>query len=322
MKFLVTGGAGFIGSCLIWKLNTLGICDIIVVDVAERGRDWKNLEGKHFKDYIDRDKLIDYLKANKLNQDIDIVVHLGACTDTTVRDVSFLNKNNYLYSKELAEWTLANSKRFLYASSAATYGAGELGYSDRDEMTVKLVPLNEYGRSKQRFDLWVIENRLQEEFVGFKFFNVYGPNEYHKADMRSMVNKGYHQIRATGKIRLFKSYKPEYKDGEQKRDFIYVKDALEIVWYFIEHPNKKGIFNVGYGNARTWNDLAHALFSALDIKPDIEYFDMPWDMRDKYQYYTEADLAKLKEAGYNCKFTDIDEAVKDYVGYLESGSYL
>lgn len=322
MKFLVTGGAGFIGSCLIWKLNSIGLGDIIVADVVERNKDWKNLEGKLYKDYIDKDKLLDYLKDNKLNKDIDIVVHFGACTDTTVKDVSYLTRNNYLYSKELAQWALKHGKRFLYASSAATYGAGECGYSDDDEVTLKLKPLNEYGRSKQLFDLWVIENKLQNEFVGFKFFNVYGPNEYHKADMRSMVNKGYYQIKDTGKIRLFKSYRPEYKDGEQRRDFIYVKDALEIVWYFIEHPDKKGIFNVGCGKAKTWNELAWALFSALNMKPDIEYFDMPRGVREQYQYYTKADFTKLREAGCDCKFTTLNQAVKDYVGYLESGRYL
>lgn len=321
-KFLVTGGAGFIGSCLIWKLNSIGLVDIIVVDVAERSKNCKNLEGKLYKDYIDKDKLLDYLKANKLNNDIDIVVHFGACTDTTVKDVSYLTTNNYLYSRGLAEWALKNKKRFLYASSAATYGAGECGYSDDDEVTVKLAPLNEYGRSKQQFDLWVIKNGLQKELVGFKFFNVYGPNEYHKAEMRSMVNKGYDQIKATGKIRLFKSYRPEYEDGGQKRDFIYVKDALEIIWYFIEHPDKKGIFNVGSGQAKTWNELAEALFSALNIKPDIEYFDMPWNIRDQYQYHTEADLTKLRGAGCRYRLTSLNQAVNDYVRYLESGRYL
>lgn len=322
MKFLVTGGAGFIGSCLLWKLNSMGIDDIIVVDIAEREKDYKNLKGKLYKDYIDKDKFLDYLRANKLNKDIDIIVHFGACTDTTVKDVSFLNKNNYLYSRELVQWALANKKRFLYASSAATYGAGECGYSDDDRVTAKLKPLNEYGRSKQLFDLWVLENGLQKDLVGFKFFNVYGPNEYHKAEMRSMVNKGYYQIKDAGKIHLFKSYRPEYEDGGQKRDFIYVKDALEIIWYFIEHPDKKGIFNVGSGRAKTWNELAEALFSALNIKPDIEYFDMPRNIRDQYQYHTEADLTKLRGTGCRYRLASLNQAVNDYVRYLESGRYL
>ncbi|MFH1867989.1 MAG: ADP-glyceromanno-heptose 6-epimerase [Candidatus Omnitrophota bacterium] len=320
MKFLVTGGAGFIGSCLLAKLNSMGIKDIIVTDVAKKAEDSKNLYGKEFSDYMDRDKLIDSL--DKLKDSVDILIHLGACTSTTERDVSYLTKNNFLYSKELTEWSLNNKKRFLYASSAATYGAGEKGYSDKDEVTPALKPLNPYGDSKQQFDMWVLENKLQDKVTGFKFFNVYGPNEYHKDDMRSMVNKGYHQIKKTGSLRLFKSHKPDYKDGEQRRDFIYVKDANEVVGYFIEHPDKKGIFNVGTGNARTWNELAGALFEALEIKPNIEYFDMPDSVRDQYQYFTEADLTKLRAAGCNYKFTDIKDAVKDYVGYLEKGTYL
>lgn len=322
MKFLITGGAGFIGSCLIGKLNQMGLDSIIAADIAARSKNWKNLEGKFIKDYIDKDKLLDYLRDNKLKEDIDIVIHFGACTSTTEKDVSYLTKNNYLYSKELAQWALSNGKRFLYASSAATYGAGEHGYYDDDRMTLKLRPLNEYGRSKQLFDLWVIENKLQDKVVGFKFFNVYGPNEYHKGDMRSMVNKGYYQIKDTGKIRLFKSHRTGYKDGEQCRDFIYVKDALEIVCFFLEHPETRGIFNVGSGQARTWNDLAHALFSALNMKPNIEYFDMDPEVKGQYQYYTEADPAKLREAGCPYRLSNFNHAIKDYVGYLESGSYL
>lgn len=320
MKFLVTGGAGFIGSCLLYKLNSMGIKDIIVTDAAKRPEGCKNLSGKEFEDYMDRDKLIDSL--DKLKNSVDTLIHFGACTSTTERDIPYLTKNNFLYSKRLAEWSLKNKKRFLYASSAATYGAGEKGYSDRDEVTPTLKPLNPYGDSKQQFDAWVLENKLQNEITGFKFFNVYGPNEYHKGDMRSMVNKGYHQIKETHKMRLFRSHKPKYKDGEQRRDFIYVKDANEIVSFFIEHPDKKGIFNVGTGNARTWNELANALFSALDMEADIEYFDMPEEVRDQYQYFTEADLTKLRAAGCNYKFTDIKDAVKDYVGYLEEGAYL
>lgn len=322
MKVLVTGGDGFIGSALIWKLNSIDIKDVIIVDVADSIYNSKNLTNKSFIDYINRDELLDYAKKGRLNKEIDIIIHFGACTSTTETDSAYLAKNNYLYSKELAEWALKNDKRFLYASSAATYGAGELGYSDRDELVPGLRPLNEYGRSKQLFDLWVLENKLENRVTGFKFFNVYGPNEYHKGDMRSMVNKGYHQIKETGRIRLFKSHRPEYKDGEQKRDFIYVKDALEVVSYFIEHPERKGIFNVGTGRARTWNELAEALFAALGLKPNIEYIDMPEELRQQYQYYTEANLTKLRNAGCAYEFRDLKDAVKDYVGYLEAGSYL
>ena len=322
MKVVVTGGAGFIGSALIWKLNNQGITDIIAVDVGEDNRNSKNIANKDISEYIERDKFLELVKTNKLTKDIDIILHMGACADTTETDSAYLLKNNFLYSKELCEWSLKNNTRYLYASSAATYGAGELGYSDRDELTPSLKPLNEYGNSKQMFDLWVLENTLQDKITGFKFFNVYGPNEYHKKDMRSMVNKGYHQIKETGKLRLFKSYKPEYKDGEQERDFIYIKDVLDIIWYFIDAPSKHGIYNIGTGKTHTWNDLANALFKAFNIKSNIEYFDMPDKLKEQYQYFTQADLTKLKAAGCDCEFTDIDDAVKDYVGYLKEDKHL
>ena len=322
MKTVVTGGAGFIGSALIWKLNQKGITDIIVVDVGDENKNSPNIANKNISEYIERDKFLELIKSNKLTNDIDLILHMGACADTTETDSAYLLKNNFLYSKELCEWSLKNDTRYLYASSAATYGAGELGYIDRDELTSRLKPLNEYGNSKQMFDLWVLENTLEDKITGFKFFNVYGPNEYHKEDMRSMVNKGYHQIKETGKLRLFKSYKPEYKDGQQERDFIYIKDVLDIIWYFIDDSSRCGIYNVGTGSARTWNDLANALFKAFNIEPNIEYFDMPDKLKKQYQYFTQADLTKLKATGCDCKFTDIDDAVKDYVGYLNKDRYL
>ncbi len=322
MKVVVTGGAGFIGSALVWKLNQQGIDDIIIVDVGEEREGIDNLKGKKITDYIERDKFLEQAKDDTLDISIDMIVHLGACADTTETDIEYLTKNNYLYSKELALWSLKHDKRFLYASSASTYGSGQLGYSDEDELAPRLMPLNEYGRSKQNFDLWVLKNGLQEKCTGFKFFNVYGPNEYHKADMRSMVNKGYHQIKETGKIRLFKSHKQGYGDGGQKRDFIYIKDALEIVWYFISNTGKKGIFNIGTAHAHTWNELAGALFAALKMKPNVEYFDMPKNIQGHYQYFTQADLSKLRRAGCDYKLTDINEAVKDYVKYLNKGEYL
>lgn len=322
MRIVVTGGAGFIGSALLWKLNQQGIDDIIIVDVGNERKNSDNLKGKKITDYIERDKFLNLAENGKLDKSIDMIIHFGACTDTTEADSAYLVRNNYLYSRGLAQWSLRNDKRFLYASSASTYGAGELGYSDKDELIPRLKPLNEYGRSKQAFDLWVLENRLQEKLTGLKFFNVYGPNEYHKQDMRSMVNKGYHQIEETGKLRLFKSHKRGYGDGEQKRDFIYIKDALEIIWFFLDNPDKKGIFNVGTGQACTWNELADALFAALGLRPNIEYFNMPDNIRSRYQYFTEADLSKLRAAGYGYGFTDIKEAVKDYVKYLDKGEYL
>ncbi|MDD5505122.1 MAG: ADP-glyceromanno-heptose 6-epimerase, partial [Candidatus Omnitrophica bacterium] len=263
MKLAVTGSAGFIGSAFLWKLNKEGISDIFAVDVGQQAKDSPNIRGKSIAEYIERDKFLELVKADKLDKNIDMIVHLGACADTTETDIEYLEKNNYQYSVELAKWALAKDKPLFYASSAATYGAGDFGYSDAHELIPVFNPLNEYGRSKQKFDTWVFNEGIINNIVGFKFFNVYGPNEYHKQDMRSMINKGYHQIKQSGRLRLFKSYKPEYINGGQKRDFIYVKDALEIMWFFLQHPDKKGIFNVGTGKAHTWNELGNALFKAL-----------------------------------------------------------
>jgi len=322
MNIVVTGGAGFIGSCLLWKLNTYGISDIIVVDELDSSEKWKNLRGKRFEDYLDKKAFLDYVSKGMLDTTIDCIIHFGACSSTTETNAAYVMENNYTYSKKLAEWAIKNNKQFLYASSAATYGAGEHGYSDKDDITVSLVPLNMYGYSKHAFDVWVLKNNLQKKVVGFKFFNVFGPNEYHKGDMRSMVHKGYHQIKTNGTIRLFKSYKKEYADGEQKRDFIYVKDAVEIIWYFLNHPEQTGIVNIGTGNAHTWNELAHALFKALSLKPRIEYFDMPEILQDKYQYVTEADVTKLRKAGFTAYFCNFEDAIKDYVSILETTHYL
>ena len=322
MKIAVTGGAGFIGSALLWKLNQQGIDDIFAVDIGDDKKNSPSIKGKDIREYIERDRFLELVTKGRMQEEIDIIIHLGACSDTTESNRDYLLKNNYLYSKELASWAVKNSKQFLYASSAATYGAGELGYSDSDQTIPLLKPLNEYGISKQLFDIWVLQNRLSDKVVGFKFFNVYGPNEYHKQDMRSMVNKGYYQVKETGKLKLFKSYKPEYKDGGQKRDFIYIKDALEIIWYFIENPNKKGIYNIGTGSAIAWNELGYAIFNALGVKPFIEYIEMPEKIKNQYQYFTQADLTKLRKIGCAPRFTDINDAVKDYVTYLEQGKYL
>lgn len=322
MKLVLTGGAGFIGSCMLSRLNAAGIDDITIVDERGPSEKEKNLSGKKFKEFIEKDDFIKRVERGNLSEKPNVVIHFGACTSTTLTDKEYMMKNNYMYSEKLAKWALKNKTRFLYASSAATYGLGEEGYSDRDEITLKLKPLNIYGNSKHLFDLWVIKNKLQKELAGFKFFNVFGPNESHKGEMKSMVNKGYRQIKETGRIRLFKSHNPEYKDGEQKRDFIYVKDAIELVYFFLENPDKRGIFNIGTGKARTWNDLARALFAALDLTPNIEYFDMPKVLRGKYQYFTEADPRKLKKAVPGYKFFNLNDAVKDYVGYLEEDKHI
>jgi ADP-L-glycero-D-manno-heptose 6-epimerase len=322
MKIVVTGGAGFIGSCLIWKLNSEGLSDIFVVDHLDSSRKWRNLIGKEVLDYIDKDKFLLDLEKNKFKGKLDAVIHMGACSSTLETNATYLMENNYMYSKRLAQWCLGNKVQFLYASSAATYGNGEFGYSDEDKATLKLKPLNMYGYSKQLFDLWLIKNRLSNKVAGFKFFNVFGPNEYHKEEMRSVIAKNFDSVIKEKKISLFRSYRKDFSDGEQKRDFVYVKDAVDIVYYFLEHKSKKGIFNVGSGKARSWNDLACAMFGAFGLKPNIEYIDMPLEIRDKYQYFTQADLRKLKSSGCKHKFHSLEDAVKDYVGYLKDGSYL
>ncbi|MFH1542585.1 MAG: ADP-glyceromanno-heptose 6-epimerase, partial [bacterium] len=252
---------------------------------------------------------------------IKAIWHIGACSSTMVMDKEFLRQNNTEYSKTLVEFALKENIPFYYASSAATYGDGSLGYSDEDSSSLKLRPLNPYGQSKQDFDLWLISNKLTDKVVGFKYFNVFGPNEYHKEDMRSLVVKAYEQITCDGKLRLFKSYKSEYKDGEQVRDFVYIKDVIDVMWEFAKNPQIKGIYNVGAGQARSWNDLAAAIFTALDLKPKIEYIDMPEIIRDKYQYHTEADLTKLRRAGITHQFRSLEAAVADYVGnYLQRNS--
>jgi ADP-L-glycero-D-manno-heptose 6-epimerase len=315
---ILTGGAGFIGSAFLWKLNQLGETNVIVVDHNDSAVKMANLTPLSYADYQEKDVFLKNLQSGKVSSRVKAVFHIGACSATTETDAEYLKRNNFEYSKILAEWSLTNRIPFFYASSAATYGDGSLGYSDEDAATPKYKPLNLYGLSKQQFDLWLLEKGLANKVVGFKYFNVFGPNEYHKEDMRSLVVKAYEQIKRDGKIKLFKSYKPEYKDGEQKRDFIYVKDAVDLMHEFYRNPAIKGIYNIGTGRARTWNDLAEAIFSVLGMKPVIEYIEMPAAIKDKYQYYTEADLKKLRRAGIDFQFTPLEKAAADYVvNYLE-----
>jgi ADP-L-glycero-D-manno-heptose 6-epimerase len=321
MRVIVTGGAGFIGSCLVWKLNAEGITDIIIVD-EKSAENNGNLKGKKISCFIEKNKFKASLEKVLTPGRGNAVVHMGAATSTTELDASYLIENNYLYSKALATEALKKKVPFLYASSAATYGDGELGYSDADSVTVKLKPLNMYGYSKHAFDLWLLNNKLTGQVAGFKFFNVFGPNEYHKGDMKSVIAKTFDTVAAGKTMRLFKSYKKEYADGEQKRDFIYVKDAVEIVYHFIEHLDKKGIFNVGTGKARSWNDVAGALFFALRMPPRIEYIPMPEELRMRYQYFTQANLAKLRKAGCRHRCLSLEDSVRDYAGYLKDHAYL
>ncbi|MHC4727872.1 MAG: ADP-glyceromanno-heptose 6-epimerase [Planctomycetota bacterium] len=320
---IVTGGAGFIGSAIIATLNKRHISDILVVDELGTDQKWKNLCNLSFSDYIEKDDFLDLFINDKLNSSIEAVFHLGACSDTTEKNASYLIKNNYKYSKLLAQKAKADNIRFIYASSAATYGEAEAGFSDNLQNIENLRPLNMYGYSKHLFDLWARRAGLLNNFAGLKYFNVFGPNEYHKADMRSFVIKAFEQIKAAGKVQLFKSYKSEYADGEQLRDFIYVKDAVEMTLFLYDNPQIGGLYNIGTGKARSWNDLVKAVFAAMDIKPNIEYVEMPESIRGQYQYFTEADMSSLRKAGYDKETTSLEDAVKDYVkNYLQTNRYM
>ncbi len=317
---VVTGGAGFIGSSLIWSLNKRDLKDILVVDSLGNNEKWKNLRRLSFSDYLEKESFLDRITQGGPLPDIDTIIHMGACSDTTEKDCSYLIRNNYEYTKELAIYAIKNDIRFIYASSAATYGDGSLGFVDNEDKLESLMPLNMYGYSKHIFDLWAKSQGLLDKIAGIKYFNVFGPNEYHKGDMRSFVLKGFKQVKDTGGLLLFKSYKKEFAHGEQKRDFIYVKDAAKMTLFFFDHPEINGIFNVGTGNPRTWNDLANAIFKAMGVDPHIEYIDMPSTLKDKYQYFTQADTSKIVAAGYNTPVTSMEDAVKEYVTrYLMQG---
>ncbi|MDD4201988.1 MAG: ADP-glyceromanno-heptose 6-epimerase [Candidatus Omnitrophica bacterium] len=318
---VLTGGAGFIGSCFLKKLNDEGYKDIVVVDDLEHEDKWKNLVGKTFIEYIQKDTFIDLVQQGKI-KDPDAIIHMGACSSTTCTDNEYLIKNNYEYSKKLALWAERSKVYFMYASSAATYGDGNQGYDDDHSKIKELAPLNMYGYSKQIFDLWILRNGYQKNTVGLKFFNVFGPNEYHKKEMMSIVCKKINDVSANGKITLFRSYKEAYKDGEQKRDFIYVKDAIDVMFFFFSHQDRSGIYNLGTGQAKTWNDIAFAMFKAVGKKPNIEYIEMPEYLKEKYQYFTEAKINKLRDAGYLKEFTPLEQAIKDYADYLLESKYL
>ena len=319
-RILVTGGAGFIGSALVWALNRRGVEDILVADFLQQDEKWKNLVPLRFADYVEADDLRRLaIEDSPRLRDIGTVFHLGACSATTERDAGYLIRNNYEFTKDLAAWALRRGARFVYASSAATYGDGTQGMSDRADLTA-LRPLNMYGYSKHLFDLHAARAGFLEKIVGLKYFNVFGPNEDHKADMRSLVHKAYGQVVETGAIRLFKSDRPEYADGEQKRDFLYVKDAVEMTIHLAETADAGGLYNLGSGEANSWNALATAIFAALGRAPRIEYIPMPEELRAKYQYFTQADIAKLRGAGYARPITPLADAVADYIGqYLVPG---
>lgn len=306
---LLTGGAGFIGSCLLKKLNDVGHSDIIIVDRLDSSSKWKNLVGKQYESFIHKDDFKKLLHEDYL-PDLDLILHLGACTDTTEQNADYLIENNLNFSIELAEYALEYNIRFIYASSAATYGLGDSGYSDYN--FDNLHPLNPYGYSKHQFDLWVIKNSFDKDFTGLKFFNVFGPNEYHKGDMSSMIFKAFNQIKATGKVNLFKSNNPDYSDGEQKRDFVYVKDVINVIMQLIDNKEISGIYNLGSGQAHSWNQLIKCVFEAMQLPINVEYIDMPDSIKEQYQNFTLADMSKLSEKLF-MKFTDFNESVFDYI---------
>ncbi len=311
-RIVVTGGAGFIGRNLVAGLNERGEDRIIIVDRLGTSEKWSNLVGLQFEDFMDKDEFRRLVATDRLDG-VRAILHMGACSATTEKDASYLADNNYRFTRELCEWALTHAARFVYASSAATYGDGALGYSDDDAITPTLIPLNMYGYSKHMFDVWALRNGLLGMIAGLKYFNVYGPFEDHKGDMRSVVHKAFGQIQETGKVRLFKSYRSEFGDGEQVRDFVYVKDAVDLTLRLLENPAMSGLFNCGTGKARSWNALAEAVFAAMEKSPAIEYIEMPETLRGKYQYFTQADMSKVRLAGYERSFTSLEDGIREYV---------
>lgn len=322
---LVTGGAGLIGSAIIHELNQMGIYNIDVCDNLRDGNKWLNLRPLRFRYYIESDMLLDELSKNK-SLKYNYVFHLGACSSTTEQDMSYLAKNNYNFTMKLANSIISNGSKFIYASSAATYGNNFMPFSDDEKMIYDLRPLNKYGYSKQLIDMTMFSNNYYNAYgvVALKFSNVYGPNEYHKGNMRSMFLKCFEQIKERGYVELFKSYRDDYKDGEQVRDFLYVKDAAKMAIFFATSKGCElsGIYNIGHGDVRTWNDLAIAMFNAMGAKPNIKYIDMPEILKDKYQYYTCLDIQKIRQAGYDEKMYSLEESAVDYVKYLNNNKHL
>ena len=322
--WIVTGGAGLIGSAVVWQWNKNGITDILIVDHLGTSEKWKNLRALRYSDYLEKDQFLAKLENGEFdNCKIEGIMHLGACSSTTESDATYLVHNNFQYTCKLAEFAIKKNIRMIYASSCATYGDGSLGYCDDESNIEALRPLNMYGYSKQMFDLYAKQRGWLGKLAGCKFSNVYGPNERHKANMRSVVLRSWEQITATGVMELFRSYKPEYADGEQLRDFLYVKDAVAMVEFLFNNSRATGLYNIGSGKAESWNKLVNAAFAALGKAPVIKYIDMPESLRDRYQYYTCAEIGKIRALGYDREITSLEDAVKDYlVNYLETGRYL
>ncbi len=318
---IVTGAAGFIGSCLVGKLNNKGIKEIVIADDFSRADKINNYSHKVYLRKIERKDLFNWLPAHA--KEIEFVFHIGARTDTSEFNMSVFDELNLGYSKKIWNFCSEYNIPLIYASSAATYGDGSLGYSDSHELVPRLKPLNPYGVSKNEFDKWVLQqSSAPPAWFGLKFFNVFGPNEYHKGRMASVVFHAFNQIKANGKVKLFRSHRPDYQDGKQLRDFIYVKDVADVMYFLFEHRGQPGIYNLGTGKARTFLDLVNSVFLALDMRPEIEFIDTPADIRDKYQYFTEAKMEKLKLAGYPKAFRSLEDGITEYVqAYLQSTRY-
>ena len=317
---IVTGGAGFIGSCVVRSLNEAGRSDIVIVDNISETDKWMNMRNKKYIKYVHKSRFLEELPTY---ENVEAIVHMGAQSSTTERDFDYLWENNFEYTKALWNYCAEKHISFIYASSAATYGDGSLGFNDRMDID-KLLPLNGYGYSKQLFDMWVKHQAksFPAQYCGLKFFNVYGPNEYFKGSMASMVFHGFNQIKETGKVKLFKSCNPNYADGGQLRDFVYVKDICKVIMWLLVNKHVSGLFNVGTGRAQSFAELAEATFHALDLEPNIEYIDMPEKLRGKYQYYTKAEMSKLYDAGYPYEFMDVETGVRDYVQEHLAKNYL
>ncbi|MFQ5529196.1 MAG: ADP-glyceromanno-heptose 6-epimerase [Gemmatimonadota bacterium] len=316
---VVTGGAGFIGSCLAARLNESGRDDLIIVDALDTSEKWRNLRALRFADYLDKADLFGFLDGGVK---VDAVLHMGACSSTTEKDADYLYNNNFRYTETLAGWCLKHGTRFVYASSAATYGDGSQGYDDAADLDT-LRPLNLYGYSKHLFDVRARNRGWSDQVAGVKFFNVYGPNEGHKGNMRSVVAKAFEQITESGVVSLFRSHRSDFEDGGQMRDFVYVKDAVDMVLHLAERPEANGLFNVGTGKARSFRDLATAVFTAMDRQPSIEYVDMPEALRDKYQYFTQATIDRIRGSGYDSSIRSLEDGVTDYVqGHLIPGRHM
>lgn len=318
---IITGGAGFIGSAFLWKCNQEGLKDILIVDNLTPSKQ-RNLDHLTYAGYCDKTEFLDKLETNTYN-DVTAIIHMGACSSTTEMNLDYLHTNNFDYTRRIAQWCLENDCRLIYASSAATYGDGSQGFSDDINLIPHLKPINPYGDSKQQFDCLSLEKGWIDKLVGLKFFNVFGPNEYHKEGMRSVICKAHPQLIETKTMNLFKSNHPDFSDGGQCRDFIYIKDCVDVMWWLLQKPQVNGIFNLGTGKARTWNDVANAMFSALNIPPAITYIDMPDNLKNQYQNFTQADMTKLFSAGCPVSFTPLEDAVADYIQlYLDKDKHL